>query len=85
MIELIPEGGRKPVLFHDALRMEINDAKDGKALRVIARALLEKAGSGDVQAIRELADRLDGKVPQAVTGEDGGNLVVQIVKFADVA
>ena len=69
MIELIPEGGRKPVLFHDALRMEINDAKDGKALRVIARALLEKAGSGDVQAIRELADRLDGKVPQAVRGK----------------
>jgi hypothetical protein len=28
---------------------------------------------------------LDGKVPHAVTGEDGGNLVVQIVKFADVA
>jgi hypothetical protein len=25
---------------------------------------------GDMQAIKELADRMDGKVPQAVVGDD---------------
>jgi hypothetical protein len=34
---------------------------DLKKLRQIARAHIEKAASGDMQAIKELADRLDGK------------------------
>jgi hypothetical protein len=51
--------------FRDALRMQIADAgEDHKALRRIALALMEKAACGDVQAIKEIADRLDGKVPQ---------------------
>ena len=61
-------GGRsseKP--FADALRMEIADAgEDHKALRGVARKLIEQAEGGDIRAIRELADRLDGKPMQAV-------------------
>lgn len=57
--------------FRDALRMEIADADgDFKRLRKIAAALADKAESGDVQAIKEIADRLDGKVAQAITGDD---------------
>lgn len=42
--------------------MEIAAAGDDlKRLRAIARALLNKAEGGDMQAIREVADRLDGK------------------------
>ena len=37
---------------------------DGKALRIIAHTLIVKAGTGDVAAIREVADRLDGKPAQ---------------------
>ena len=37
---------------------------DLKKLRQIARAHIEKAASGDMQAIKELADRLDGKPAQ---------------------
>lgn len=37
------------------------------SLRWNARQLLKQ---GDVQAIRELADRLDGKVPTPVVGDD---------------
>lgn len=37
------------------------------SLRWNARQLLEK---GDVSAIREIADRLDGKVPQGIVGKD---------------
>ncbi len=39
---------------------------------------------GDLGAIRELADRLDGKTPQAHTSEDGGDLVVVIRTIADI-
>jgi hypothetical protein len=58
--------------FRDALRMELAAAgEDHKALRRIAAALIEKAAEGDVSAIKEVADRLDGKVAQAIAGPDG--------------
>lgn len=53
----------------EALAAERGDPCEAKqgSLRWNARQLLEK---GDVQAIREIADRLDGKVPQGVIGGD---------------
>jgi hypothetical protein len=52
----------------DALRLEIN-RKDADKLRRVARALIDKAMDGDVSAIKEVADRLDGRVPQLVGGD----------------
>ena len=44
--------------FRDALRMAIADAEgDNKALRRVAEALVGKAMSGDVAAIKEVEDR----------------------------
>ena len=62
--------------FRDALRMEIAALgdEDPKALRGLARRLLEMASAGDqsLAAIKEVADRLDGKPAQAIeNGEDG--------------
>ena len=57
--------------FRDALRIEIAALQaddDRRGLRRLARALIERAAKGDVAAIREVADRLDGKVPQAIGG-----------------
>jgi hypothetical protein len=67
-----PKGSQnKDKPFRDALRMEIAAAGENhKALRAVALALIEKAQSGDVQAIKEIGDRLDGKVPQAIGGDD---------------
>lgn len=56
---------------------------DPDRLRRIAERLLTEAEEGKPWAIRELGDRIDGKAPQAITGGDGGPLVVQVVKFAD--
>lgn len=49
---------------------------DGKKLRAAAEKLLDMAADGDVQAIRELGDRLDGKATQAV--EHSGDLIVRL-------
>lgn len=40
--------------------------EDPKALRSIAKKLLEKAAEGDLGAIKELVDRTDGKAVQQV-------------------
>jgi hypothetical protein len=47
---------------------------DGKRLRAIAEALLTKAADGDISAIKEFADRVDGKVMQAVEANVTGNV-----------
>jgi hypothetical protein len=52
--------------FAAALRNAIaHSGTDRAALLAIANTLLEKAMAGDLNAIREVADRLDGKSVQA--------------------
>lgn len=77
-----PKGAKS---FAAMLNIAINEA--GKAegttkLRDIADALVNKATEGDIQAIKEVADRLDGKVPQAVIGDEDNpiNFVHQITR-----
>lgn len=54
--------------FRDALRLQLAAAGDDmKALRSIADALIASAQDGDIQAIREIGDRLDGKPAQEST------------------
>lgn len=73
-------GRKQEKPFRDALRMELAAAgEDSKALRAIARALILKASEGDMPAIKELADRVDGKVPQGITGDEEGGGALQIV------
>lgn len=68
--------------FANMLNIAIKEAsaEGGTKLRAVADALIEKAISGDVQAIKEVADRLDGKVPQGVIGgeEDDPPIVTEI-------
>lgn len=48
--------------FRDALNMAIKRTDGDKTkLALMAEALVDKAVGGDVTAIREVADRLDGK------------------------
>jgi hypothetical protein len=58
-------GQQRDKLFREALRMQLAQAgEDLKALREIADVLIAEAKAGNIQAIRELADRLDGKPTQ---------------------
>lgn len=51
--------------FRDALNVAIKRAEgDRTKLAAMAEALVDKAVAGDVTAIREVADRLDGKPHQ---------------------
>ncbi len=75
-----PNGSRGRKIMADALGLALNRKADkaGKALcagmdidpneikriHVIAEQLGRKAAEGDITAIREIFDRIDGKVPQ---------------------
>ena len=76
------EGNKKPKRFYDALHRAI--AQDnGDMLRLAALSLLKQASEGEGWAIKELADRLDGKAVQAIAGDGDQPLIIQVLKFAD--
>jgi hypothetical protein len=58
-----------------------------KRLNKIAEALLDAAEAGDLPAIKEVFDRLDGKAVQSteITGADGGNVKVDFAGELAVA
>ena len=43
--------------------------------------MVEAAMNGDANVFREYGDRIDGKVPQALTGADDGPISVVLRKF----
>ena len=47
------------------------------------RLRVTKAAAGDVHAIREVGDRMDGRVPQAITGDaDSDPITVRTIVTA---
>jgi len=65
-----PIGGvNKAKPFADTLRVALLSG-GGRRLSIIAEKLAEKAEQGDIQAIREIADRLDGKPAQDIERGD---------------
>ena len=80
-----PRGQQRDKIYREALRLELADMSEGidlKKLREIARTHIEKAAAGDMQAIKELADRLDGKPAQIPDQEfdQEGETVLKIVR-----
>mgnify|MGYP003389918194 FL=1 len=55
------------------------------ALVGLAEKLLAKCAKGDMTALKELGDRLEGKVPQAIegTGENGELSVALTIRYVD--
>lgn len=51
---------------------------DPERLRLIAESLLNKAAEGDVSALRELGDRIDGKPTQAVEMSGPGGAPLEV-------
>ena len=66
-----PGGRPKTKPFKEAIRRAVEAAGDDtQKLDMLALALYSKALEGDVSALKEIADRLDGKVPQGIVGGD---------------
>lgn len=75
-----PGGRPKTKPFKEAIRRAVEAAGDdtGK-LDMLALALYSKALEGDVSALKEIADRLDGKVPQGIIGGDDDDPAVKVI------
>ena len=52
--------------------------EDYAKLHSVANALYEKAASGDIAAIKELGDRLDGKASQEITGDSDQPITIVV-------
>src|SRR5262245_14535188 len=62
-----PRGQQRDKPYREALRMELAAAGDNmKKLREIARVHIARCEAGDMQAIKDLADRLDGRPAQVL-------------------
>jgi hypothetical protein len=61
--------------FADALKVALLRG-GGRRLRIIADKLADKAEQGDLEAIKQVADRLDGRPPQAI---EHGNVSVEVL------
>ena len=62
--------------YHNALwrtlkQYEADGVPRGEALNIVTTKLVDLAIQGEPWAIKEIADRLDGKAPQAIHGEPG--------------
>jgi hypothetical protein len=76
-----PRGQQRDRLYREALRLELAEmGVDLKKLREIARVHIEKAAGGDLQAIKELADRLDGKPTQLLEHDSPDTPTIQFVR-----
>ena len=61
--------------WSDAIRKAIVQRKD---MDKLATKLLDMALDGNMQALREIGDRLEGRPAQSVTNADGEAFVIQV-------
>jgi hypothetical protein len=73
-----PGGKPRRIPLSDVIREELEKKNNGKAVNnvAIARKLIQMALAGNLDAIREIADRVEGKPRQRseITGADGAPL-----------
>lgn len=76
-------GQRKDKMFREALHRAIKRIDDGKDPRLdrIAEQVIKQALAGELAAIKEIADRLDGKPAQAHVGDADEAPIQHTVKF----
>ena len=52
--------------------------EDYKRIHNVAEALFRKAEDGDIAAIRELGDRIDGKAEQTISGDSDQPITIVV-------
>lgn len=83
-----PGGRRKEKVWRNAIERAIKrSSKEGmQVVDELADALIQAALEKDVSALKEIGDRLDGKVPQALIGgdEDDAPVSLQVIELRAV-
>lgn len=75
------DNAKKPRIWSDALRKYA--VQNPKTVEKAAKVMWESAAEGDVQAAKEIADRLEGKATQTVAGDSESPLTVVIKRLGD--
>jgi hypothetical protein len=72
---------RRPRIVAQAIisALRETDSDNIPKLQRLGRALVAKALEGDVAAMKEVADRVDGKVPVQVQGDPDNPLIIERV------
>lgn len=70
---LNPGGKPKQKIWREAILDALNtnpsgEPRNAQKLQAISEALIVAAKAGDLHAIKEIGDRIDGKVPQGLIG-----------------
>jgi len=69
----------KNKIWSDALRKELTGNQNAAKLRKLAKSLITMAEDGNIQAMKEIGDRIEGKPAQVIEGSgDGGEFIISI-------
>lgn len=67
-----PKGAKSDKLWREAIMLAVHEEDEAtgrKKLRALAEKLRDRALEGDVTALKEIGDRLDGKPAQTIAGD----------------
>jgi hypothetical protein len=81
-----PGGKHGEKLFRNALLAALKKVDgDAEKIQRVADKLVDNALAGETAAIREIADRIDGKIPApaALSPDDNTRLIIEIRSFPD--
>ena len=77
------QNAKKGKAWSEAIRRAIREKYQGEdyeaKLAQLAQKLVNEADSGDIQALKEIGDRIDGKPAQSVAVEGGDSPVKLVV------
>lgn len=80
-----PKGFKSDKEWRDVIRRAVHDyrkdpsGKKTKALLMLAHRLVDAALAGDMTAMKEIGDRLDGRPTQGVAGDPEGP-AIEVIK-----
>ncbi len=79
-----PRGAWANKAWRDALRLAVlrpvgQDEKPKTKLDELAESLITAAKGGDISALKEIGDRLDGKPSQAIVGGDDEDPAIRLI------
>ena len=81
------QNAAKAKIWHGAIMRALRNRSRTDALEALdelAEKLLEKVAEGDLPALKEFGDRLDGKPSQAITGPDDGPVDIRVIEWVIV-